>query len=223
MGPAADRYFQTITGARLSSSMFFTPWWSSRLFIGQGRDKLETEGSFPGSFETRQDQAGWINEFGTVVGTVMAGLETVRQRVNSDTAFSQNKRDTNSGFLALNETWKSQRLEASIRRDEDDQFGGRNTGSVSYGAPWPGVGFLAFTYGRGFRAPTFYDLYAPPSDFYVANPDLRPEKSTSRELSLRGAVPSKVSWRLTGFDNRIDDLISYVFPTVENVELSTHK
>lgn len=213
-----DRNIQTISGARLSSSMFFAPWWSSRLVVGQGRDKLETEGSFPSRFETRQDQAGWINEFGTVVGTIMAGLETVRQEVTSDTAFSKTTRDTNSGFLALNETWKGQRLEASIRRDEEKQFGDRNTGSVSYGAPWPGYGLLSFTYGRGFRAPTFYDLYAPPSDFYVANPELRPEKSTSRELSVRADAKSPVHWRLTGFDNRIDDLIAYVFPTVENVK-----
>ena len=212
-----DRNIQTISGARLSSSMFFAPWWSSRLVVGQGRDKLEIEGSSPSRFETRQDQAGWINEFGTQVGTVMAGLETVRQSIASDTVFSTTRRNTNSGFLALNETWQGQRLEASIRRDQDDQFGDRNTGSVSYGAPWPGVALLSFTYGRGFRAPTFFDLYAPSSKFYVANPGLRPEKSTSRELSLRSDAKSNLHWRLTGFDNRIADLITYVFPTVVNV------
>ena len=160
-----------------------------------------------------------MNEFGTVLGPLFVGFETLRQNIESDTPFTQTRRDTNSVFASVNETWQGQRLEASVRRDEDDQFGGRNTGSVSWGAPWPGVGFLAFTAGRGFRAPTFFDLYAPASDFYRPNPDLLPEKSRSREISLRSA-PAKgtgASWRITGFDNRLEDLITYVYPTVENV------
>ena len=52
----------------------------------------------------------------------------------------------------------------------------------------------------------------------MANPDLRPEKSSSRELSVRSDAKSALRWRLTAFDNRIDDLIAYVFPTVENVK-----
>jgi vitamin B12 transporter len=208
---------QTIAGARLTSFSYFAPWWSSRLTLGEGRDKLATEGNEPARFETRQDQLSWLNEFGTLLGPVMAGLETVRQKVESSTAFSTTRRDTNSGFIGINETWKGQRLEASVRRDRDDQFGGRNTGTVSYGAPWPAVGFLSATYGRGFRAPSFFDLYAPRSDDFVGNADLRPERSRSLELALKAEPGTAWPWRLTWFDNRIEDLIVYVFPTVENV------
>jgi vitamin B12 transporter len=214
---ADDRNTQTIAGARLSSFMFFAPWWSSRLTVGDGRDEVKIEGGAPSLFETRQLQGSWVNEFGTRLGTVMAGLETVRQEVTASTAFTQNRRDTNSAFVALKETWRGQRLEASARRDEDDQFGARNTGSVSYGAPWPGVGVLTWTAGRGFRAPTFFDLYAPPSDFYEPNPDLKPERSSSAEVSLRSLPASPWPWRLTWFDNRIEDLITYVSPTLQNV------
>jgi vitamin B12 transporter len=208
---------QTLAGARLSSFMYFAPWWSSRLTVGEGRDELDIQGSDPARFETRQLQASWLNEFGTQFGTVMAGLETLRQEVLSPTAFTQTRRDTNSGFLAIKESWRGQRLEASVRRDEDDQFGGRNTGTVSYGAAWPGVGYLVFTEGRGFRAPTFFDLYAPSSDFYVPNPALRPESSDSTEIGLRSEPKAPWPWRLTWFDNRIEDLITYVYPTMENV------
>ncbi len=212
-----DRNDQTISGARITSRSWFAPWWASRLTVGQGRDLLEIHGNVPARFETRQDQVSWVNEFGTVLGPIFVGAETVRQNVESDTAFTQTRRDTNSLFVSASETWQGQRLEASARRDEDDQFGGRNTGSVSYGAPWPGVGTLVFTTGRGFRAPTFFDLYAPPSDFYRPNPDLRPEKSDSREVSLRADPKSPWAWRLTWFDHQIEDLITYVYPTVENV------
>lgn len=214
---ADDRNKQTLAGAQLSSVRWLENWWLSRFTVGEGRDKLEIQGHTPARFETRQLQGAWTNEFGTQVGTVIAGLETIRQEVLSDTAFTQTRRDTNSAFVALKESWQGQRLEASARRDEDDQFGGRNTGSVSYGAAWPGVGLLTTTYGRGFRAPTFFDLYAPASDFYVPNPDLRPEKSKSLEIGLRSEPASPWPWRVTWFDNRIEDLITYVYPTMENV------
>ena len=83
--------------------------------MGEGRDELDIQGSEPARFETRQLQASWLNEFGTQVGTVMAGLETLRQEVLSPTAFTQTRRDTNSGFLAIKESWRGQRLEASVR------------------------------------------------------------------------------------------------------------
>jgi vitamin B12 transporter len=215
----ADRNDQAISGARITSRSWFAPWWASRLTLAQGRDRLENRGNEPARFETRQDQLSWVNEFGTVLGPLFVGFETLRQKIDSDTPFTQNRRDTDSVFASVIETWQGQRLEASVRRDEDDQFGGRNTGTVSWGAPWPGMGMLAFTAGRGFRAPTFFDLYAPSTDFYRPNPDLLPEKSRSREISLR-SLPVKDasgSWRLTAFDNRLEDLITYVAPTVGNV------
>jgi len=214
---ANDINKQTLAGVQLNSFRYFEPWWLSRVTLGEGRDKLEIEGYFPSRFETRQAQASWTNEFGTLLGTVIAGLEAMRQEVLSETAFTQTRRDITSGFLAVKENVKGQLLEASVRRDEDDQFGGRNTGSVSYGAPWPGVGLLTTTAARGFRAPTFFDLYAPASDFYVPNPELRPERSKSLEFGLRSAPSSPRQWRLTWFDNRIEDLITYVYPTVQNV------
>jgi vitamin B12 transporter len=208
---------QTISGARISSFSFFAPWWSSRLTLAQGRDKLSIDANDGGRFETREDQVGWIHEFGTVLGTVLAGYEWKRQDVRSDTVFATTRRDTDSLFVSANQSWQGQRLEASARRDRDDQFGGRNTGSLSYGAPWPGMGFLTATLGRGFRAPTFFDLYAPPSDFYKPNPGLRPERSTGREIALRSEPGGRWPWRLAWFDQKIEDLITYVYPTVENV------
>lgn len=214
---ADDRNRQTLAGARLSSFMFLSPWWSSRFTLGEGRDELEIEGGEAARFETRQTQASWVHQFGTKLGVVMAGLETLRQRVASSTRFAKTRRDTNSGFVAFSETWRGERLEASWRRDEDEQFGARNNGSLSYGTPLAGAGFLAATIGQGFRAPTFFDLYAPASDFYAPNPDLRPERSRSRELSWRGEPAAGWRARLTGFDHRIEDLITYVYPTMMNV------
>ncbi len=212
-----DRNVQTIAGANVVSAMNYATWWVSRLTLGQGRDELRIEGSSPARFETRQDQASWVHEFTLPAGKALAGFEMLRQKVVSDTAFSETKRDTNSAWAAVSESWTSYRFEASIRRDDDDQFGARDTGAASVGYAWAGAGLFTFTVGRGFRAPTFFDLYAPPSDFYVPNPDLRPEESLGRELGWRSEPLAGWSLRLTAFDNRIEDLITYVFPTMQNV------
>ena len=214
---ANDRNVQMLAGANLVSSMHYQPWWVSRITVGQGRDELEIEGGTVARFETRQDQASWVHEFTLPAGTALAGFEMLRQKVISDTPFSQTERETKSAWAALSESWQAWRLEASFRRDEDDQFGARDTGALSLGLQWPGLGLVTYTEGRGFRAPTFFDLYAPASDFYVPNPDLRPEESEGREVSWRSEPMGGWRLRATAFDNRIEDMITYVYPTMQNV------
>jgi vitamin B12 transporter len=221
-----DRNDHTLSGARLTSSNAFTSFWNSRFSIGHGRDELEIRGAFPNRFETRQDQATWIHDLRTPAGTLLAGAEFIRQRIATDEragAFARRKRDTSAIFGGINESWRTaawgtQRIEASVRAEDDDSFGRRNTGSVSYGLEWPEVARLSATHGRGFRAPTFFDLYGPSSEFYRPNPALHPERSESTEVIVRAPAASRVQWRITAFDNRIDDLITYVFPTVMNVK-----
>lgn len=215
--PQDDRNDQSLAGARVTSTNKFASWWTSRLMVGHGRDKVTTRGLYPSEFETRQDQVSWVNELATEAGAVTAGLETVRQKVGPDGQFTRQRRDTRSAFAGLRESWAGHSLEASIRRDDDDQFGARDTGSASYGIDWAGVARVSVTVARGFRAPTFFDLYAPASDFYRPNPGLRPERSRSREVALRSLGAGAVSWRVAAYENRIEDLIVFVDPTVENV------
>jgi vitamin B12 transporter len=216
-----DQNLQTLSGASLVSSNRLGDLWTSRLTLGQGRDKLEITGSFASTFETAQGQASWLNEVAIPGGSVLIGVETLRQEVQPASDFVTNRRTTNAVFLSLRESWHGQAVEASLRYDSDDQFGGRTTGLVSYGLPVGDWGALSAVYGKGFRAPTFYDLYGPVSDFYVPNPALQPERSTSIEARWR--LPALAGWNssLIYFDNRIEDLIQYVFPTVENVRNAT--
>ncbi|QJR16449.1 TonB-dependent receptor domain-containing protein [Usitatibacter palustris] len=208
---------QSIFGAGITSSTEFYPGWTSRLSYGFGQDEIETTGAFTSNFRTRQNQITWINEFVTSPGGVaLIGLEGLRQEVSSNSAFTQDHRDIGSIFGGVNETWQNQRLEASLRYDRDDQFGNRTTGSFSYGVPWQGVGLVSTTYGEGFRAPTFFDLYGPASDFYQPNPDLRPERSKSVEFSVRANPGSAWGWKATYFDNQIEDLITYDFATMSS-------
>ena len=223
-GDPSDRSDQSVGGARFTSSAQFASWWSSRLTLGHARDRLRLLGPFPALFETRQDQASWINDFRTGPGSMLLGAEIVRQkvlpdRVQTGTApFSQTRRETRSLFAAVNESWEGQRFEASVRRDDDEQFGVRSTGSTSYGTNLTQGILLSATIARGFRAPTFNDLYLVAyQPYYTPNPDLRPERSTSREIALRSAQPGALQWRLTAFDNRLEDLIVATAATVMNV------
>ena len=212
-----DRNEQTLAGARVSSTNVILPGWSSRLSAGEGRDRIDITGSLASRYETRQQQLSWVNTFSVPGGTFLAGVEGLRQQVLSSDLFARTERDTRSVFVGLNERWGGQQLEASARRDEDDQFGARTTGSVSLGGTWPRFAQVTTTRGRSFRAPTFYDLYGPTSDYYVPNPALRPERGESTELSVRSLAGAAWPWRVTAFDHRIDDLITYVFPTMANV------
>jgi vitamin B12 transporter len=200
---------QTILGMGVSSSSRFTRDWTSRLAYAHGRDEITTTGAYPARFETRQDQLSWVNEFAAANGTLLAGLEGLRQEVLSDQPFAKDRRTISSAFFGLNQSWHGQRVEMSGRIDRDDQFGERETGSVSYGTAWAGIAWLSGTYGRGFRAPTFYDLYGPPSGFYQPNPELRPERSKSYEVAARSQAGREVQWRVTWFDNQLEDLIAY--------------
>jgi vitamin B12 transporter len=220
-GNPNDRATQTIAGVRFSSSAKFTDWWASRISIGQGRDRLEYAGQFSSRLETRTDQATWINELPINGGSMLLGLEKLRETVRpasqADPAtgeevvlFTRDRRDTTSAFASFSRTYAGQRVEASVRRDREDQFGDRTTGSTSYGFDWPSVARLSATWARGFRAPTFNDLYGPSfPGFYTPNPDLLPERSTSREASVSSLPAASVQWKVTAFDNRLDDLIVF--------------
>lgn len=215
-GSPEDRSEQRVGGARITSTSTFRPGWVSHLAIGHGRDELRFHGPFPARFETRQDQASWIHDLATTTGSLIVGAEAVRQRVlpahdaSGNPTFLRDQRDTKSAFASVLQKLGEQRLEASVRRDDDDQYGARNTGSVSAGVPLTRGGTqLVVTWGRGFRAPTFNDLYLV-FPGYTPNPELRPEHSRNREVSLRGGPWGPVTqWRLTGFDNRLEDLIVF--------------
>jgi vitamin B12 transporter len=65
--------------------------------------------------------------------------------------------------------------------------------------------------GTGFKAPSLYQLYAPPSDWgNTGNPDLRPEESWSVDGGVDQFLLNRSLWlSLTGFYNRYADLIVF--------------
>jgi vitamin B12 transporter len=143
----------------------------------------------------------------------------------------------NTGFGAINrhqrlfaffaqDEWTPARnvhLTAGLRSDDFDTFGRAMTGRVT--AAWLTAGSrlkLRASYGTGFRAPSFLDLYGQTS-FYVGNPNLKAETARGWDAGAdyyladgRGTLSA------TWFQTELHDLITFdfsAFPgTVVNVE-----
>jgi len=71
--------------------------------------------------------------------------------------------------------------------------------------------YIRGTVGTAFRLPTAEELYANDPQDERGNLDLKPERSSSVNLSIGGKLPGTggMHWELTGFRRRINDLIDY--------------
>lgn len=98
------------------------------------------------------------------------------------------------------------------RVDVDSQFGGQLTPKLAIRVdPLPGW-VLRLSYGRGFKAPTFRELlldFENPSVGYrvEGNPALRPERSSSLQLSSEWTPLELLSLHLNVFRHEVDDII----------------
>jgi vitamin B12 transporter len=132
--------------------------------------------------------------------------------VSGSVPYEISHRETRSLFTGYLERIDMQQVEFSLRRDEEKQFGARNTGSVSYGFNLSPAVLAYARGGRAFRAPSFNDLYYPSDPLYgpSSNPNLKPERSQSAEAGVRFNA-ADLSASVVGFDQKIDDLIDFVF------------
>ena len=180
------------------------------LKLSRGEDRATNFGTdIPNStsitrYDTERTQTTLQHEWGTPIGTWMFGMESVKESVNSTTAYDVSDRRTNSLFAGLNGQKQGHLWQFNLRHDDNSQFGSADTGYLGYGYQFTPDWALHGGYGTTFKAPSFNDLYWPAA----GNPLLQPEKGHSKELALvyKSAVgPVK----LTRFDNRIDNLIAW--------------
>ena len=186
----------------------FTDAWESTARVGASRDDIETlGGSFPSRFVTDQSQATWQNTFTVAEGVaLLAGAEYLRQEVEGSTTYDVTRRSVTSIFAGANAALGAHALLASVRRDDNSQFGTPTTGSIAYGYRLTPAIRARAAYGTAFHAPSFNDLYFPG----FGNPGLEPERSRNREAGLDWS-PEGHRLAATYFDNEIRDLIVLVF------------
>lgn len=200
---------QILSGIQASGESQFTTFWKSSLRVGQTTDDIRFASAFPDTFKSGQNQGVWFNEFKTGIGDLNAGAELRKEKVAStNTDYDAKTRDTRAVFAGYLGKLGANQLELALRRDQEDQFGRRNTGSLSYGYALSNALKVYARGGRAFRAPSFNDLYYPG----FSNPLLKPERSRQAEVGLR-LNESGYSASLVYFDNRIDDLIVFDLAT----------
>jgi vitamin B12 transporter len=201
---------QRVSALTLESRNQINDAWHSTLRLSRSADRSRNTGFEVSRFDTTQDQLTWQNDVKLPVGRLAAGVEWRRERVDSSVAFTQNSRVVRSAFGSYTVTLGAHQVEASLRHDENSQFGNQDTGRLAYGYRFAPAWRVSAAAGTAFKAPTLNDLYWPEdfANFFVGNPALRPEHSRSVEGALRyddGAHRAG----LTLFRNRVRDLIGY--------------
>ena len=137
--------------------------------------------------------------------TVTLGADYLQDKVDSDTAYTVTERDNKGLFAQYLGKFNAHEFSASLRRDDNQQFGGHTTGNVGW--KWFALGkSLTLNAGAGsaFHAPTFNDLYYP---WGYGNPELKPEQSKSYELGASGQL-SWLDWSLQLYSTNVDNLIA---------------
>jgi vitamin B12 transporter len=162
------------------------------------------QGVYKDRFDTHRDVGSLQADIALGGGLLSTGFDWMRDEVDSTTVYAVDSRINRGLFVQWQQTFGRQSLQASARRDDNSQFGGKNTGSLLWGWDFTQSLRLTASYGTAFKAPTFNELYYP----YYGNPNLQPEKSQNIELGLRGSYGWGY-WSLNTFRNKVTNLITY--------------
>ena len=158
--------------------------------------------AFTDRFDSTRDSATLQGDIGLAKGQLLTlGLDWLRDRAELFQPFNRGNR---AAFVQYQGRAGRSNFEASLRHDDNDQFGGHDTGGLAWGTDAThGMRFTA-SVGTAFKAPTFNELYYP----YYGNPDLRPETSRSVEIGAAQRLAAW-HWRLDAYQTTINQLISY--------------
>ena len=194
----------------------YLPGSSLKLQYGHSIDKSDNL-VYQSIYNTKQDQISLIGQHKLPVGRGIYGLEYLNQSLDSS-AYSIDDRDVKSAFLGYvlaNDQFDAQ---ANLRFDDNSQYGNKTTYNLG-GAYHLNPNFrLGASYAKGFRAPTFNDIYPG----FSGDPDLKPETSDNYEAFMEYNTLFQTT-RLTGYHNKVDDLIASPAPTYQTLNINDAK
>ena len=176
---------------------------------GSNMDRsLQTrDGAFADFFESRRTSASLQADFRFAQGQLgTLGYDWQRDKGHVEDLFSafDARRQNHAVFGQYQGAFGAHDVQASVRRDDNEQFGGHTTGSVAWGMDLAHGFRLTANAGSAFKAPTFNELYFP----FYGNPDLRPEESETYEIGV-GQRRDAWHWDVHAFQTDVDDLIVY--------------
>ncbi len=191
--------------------------WRHSVSVSHSYDKLETPVYFS-IFGNRRLAFDWIN-------TIDANAQN---RINVGVNWSEESGYSEDyGFLGIDETrrntglfatWRGEfdrnTFELSARHDNNSQFGGKTTGQAAWGLEINDDMRLRASWGQGFRAPNFNELYYLGFPFFgdiyfAGNPNLQPESSRSAELGFIFDIGSRQTIEVSAYRTSVDELIAF--------------
>jgi vitamin B12 transporter len=140
--------------------------------------------------------------------TLTVGADWLRDRIDTTPDYDVKSRRNIAAFAQYQGRFDTSvgahDLQLALRRDDNEQFAGKTTGTAAWGLGFGDGWRVTAGYGTGFKAPTFNELYFP----FFGNPALRPESSRTIEAGLawRG---DRTTLRLDAFETDVDDLIAF--------------
>ena len=195
----------------VGGSVRWTPSTAVQLKLTMGRNTDSSDNdigdTFANRFDTTRDSASLQGDFTVAAGQVLtAGFDWLRDRADVQDPWSPfvAARGNRALFAQYQGKFAAHDLQASLRRDDNDQFGGKTTGGIAWSYGFADGWRVTASHATAFKAPSFNELYYP----FFGNPLLRPESARSSELSLRQERDSW-QWQLNAYQNDIDDLIVY--------------
>lgn len=157
-----------------------------------------------GQIDTRRDTASLQADFGLApTQRFSLGFDWMSDNIESDTAYALTARNNFAVFSDYTARFGAHRVQAGVRHDDNEQFGGHTTGSLGWGLDFENGLRLNASAATSFKAPTFNDLYFP---FGSGNPDLEPERAKTANLGL-AQYRDTWNWSINVFESRVDDLI----------------
>lgn len=156
----------------------------------------------------KQDNISWINGYAMSESTQLSGGVDWRKDSHEDTKKADSLLTRkNAGVFGVVSTKQGiATAEVSARLDDNEAYGRNTTYNVGLGVDITDNVQVFGSYGTAFKAPTLSQQNG--SAWADPNPDLKPESSQNYELGARGTV-SAIKWAVTGYDIKIDDLITY--------------
>jgi vitamin B12 transporter len=178
--------------------------WQSVLRVGTSIDEQTLESPNRSDLSSEQVQVTWQNDIALPIGTLIAGAEYLGQSVDGTTPFTVDERDIYALFGGYVARLGRHTLQASVRHDDNSQFGGQTTGALGYAFQFTEAFRGRASAGTAFRAPTFFDLYDP----FFGNPELNPEEGRSWEAGIDYTLRAG-RFSATYFENRISELVVF--------------
>lgn len=182
------------------------------LSVIEGKDtfNLSDKNKLTAGFEYRKDESEGtrLKKPNTSLGGASAHDAFDKAAINYMAAYVQDEFRPNDKWLII----------PSVRFDHSDQFSNKLTSNLAATYNAADDVRIKAVVGQGYKTPTVNDLYifwemyaANPGgkgQFYVGNPDLKPEKSLSYELSVEKDWGDRSTVHLGVFRNEVKDLIS---------------